>query len=298
MKFGINTWVWTASFEPANYSLLAGIREAGFDGLEVPIFDPATFAASAIRRESDKYGLRVNTVGIVPNGASLASPDPAERRKGRDHLKGCIRAAAEAGAQVHAGPVYSPVGFFTGNRRTPDEWSAAVDSWRELAPVAEECGVDIGIEPLNRFETYFLNTVADGVAFCAEIGHPRVGLLVDTFHCNIEEKSIGVAIRHAAPWIRHLHASENDRGIPGSGNVNWPEYVDAVAEIGYDRWMTIESFGSAIGEMSSAASIWRDLAPTPDSIAFDGLRFLKAETEKTRKQHVIERLSAGSLTVV
>jgi D-psicose/D-tagatose/L-ribulose 3-epimerase len=283
MKFGINTWIWTASFEPANYSLLPRISEAGFNGIEVPIFDPVTFDAAGIRREADKYGLRVNTVGIVPNGASLASPDAAQRAKGREHLAGCIKAAAEAGAQTHAGPVYSPVGYFTGTRRTADEWSAAVDCWRELAEVAGKYNLDVGIEPLNRFETYFLNTVADGVAFCKEVGHPRIGLLVDTFHCNIEEKSVGAAIRLAAPWIRHLHASENDRGIPGSGNVNWPEYFDAVAEIGYDRWITIESFGSTIGEMSSAASIWRDLAPTPDSIAFDGLKFLQAETAARNK---------------
>lgn len=144
-----------------------------------------------------------------------------------------------------------------------------------MGSAVSESGIEIAIEPLNRFETYFLNTAADGAAFCDAIGHPMIGLLLDTFHANIEEKSIGPALKHAGRHLKHLHACENDRGTPGTGNVNWPEFFTTVAEIGYDGWMTIESFGFHIRELSAASSVWRDLAPTPQSIAFDGIHFLR-----------------------
>src|SRR5262249_54378067 len=153
-----------------------------------------------------------------------------------------------------------------------------VESWQRLAPYAVAARVEIGIEPLNRFETYFLNTSADGAAFCQAVGHPSVGLLVDTFHANIEEKSIARPLRAARPHPKHLHTCENDRGIPGTGQVAWPEFFATIAELGYDRWLTIESFGFAAGALSAAAAIWRDLAPTPEAIAFDGIRFLRGCT--------------------
>ena len=112
---------------------------------------------------------------------------------------------------------------------------------------------------------------------CEQIGDPAIGILFDTFHANIEEKSPEDAVRHAAPYLKHLHTCENDRGVPGSGHVAWREFFAAVAGIGYDRWLTIESFGFAQGALSAAAAIWRDLASTPDAIAFDGVAFLRAQ---------------------
>lgn len=276
MKFGVNTLIWDASFEPRHFDLLPTLKEAGFDGVEIPIFNPATFDAAAFRKEVEKCGLECTSVSIVPAGSGLGRDDIAERRKAQTHIKDCIQAAAEAGASLLSGPLYSPVGFFTGKRRTADEWSYAVEGWRELAPIAAEHDVQIGLEPLNRFETYFLTTAAEGAAFCYAVGHPSVGLLIDTFHANIEEKSIGGALKQAGRHLKHLHTCENDRGTPGTGNVNWPEFFAAIDEIGYDGWLTIESFGFHIAELASAAAIWRDLAPAPEAIAFEGLKFLKA----------------------
>jgi D-psicose/D-tagatose/L-ribulose 3-epimerase len=179
------------------------------------------------------------------------------------------------GADLLSGPLYSPVGYFTGRRRTQDEWKWAVESWQQLAGTAADARLEIGLEPLNRFETYFLNTVGDAAAFCDQVGHPGIGLLVDTFHANIEEKAIGEALRLAAPHLKHVHTCENDRGIPGSGHVAWAELFAAVHEVGYNRWLTIESFGFSLGPLSAAASIWRDIAPTPDAIAFEGVKFLR-----------------------
>jgi D-psicose/D-tagatose/L-ribulose 3-epimerase len=175
-----------------------------------------------------------------------------------------------------AGPLYSPVGYLSGVRRTTDEWKRAVAGYQEIGPVLVQHGFHIALEPLNRFETYFLNTTADGFQLCKEIGHTHAGLLWDTFHANIEEKDIAAALRLGGPFLKHVHTCENDRGTPGSGHVDWKGVFAALRDLQYDGWLTIESFGFALGDIAAAASIWRDLAPTPDEIAWKGIEFLKA----------------------
>jgi D-psicose/D-tagatose/L-ribulose 3-epimerase len=277
MKIGCNTFLWGVHFGPDQFHRLPKIKEWGFDGIEFSVLDPQHLPAAAIRRELERAGLESTAVSVVPGGMHLGSSDADVRKRSQAHIKACILATAEAGSKLLSGPMYSPVGYLTGVRRTADEWKWAVESWQTLAPVAAASGVEIGIEPLNRFETYFLNTAADGAKFCDAVGHPSVGLLFDTFHANIEEKTVGDALRSAAPHLKHLHTCENDRGTPGSGHVAWNEFFATLKSIGYDRWMTIESFGFALGELSAAAAIWRDLAPTVDSIAFDGVTFLRAQ---------------------
>jgi D-psicose/D-tagatose/L-ribulose 3-epimerase len=277
MKIGANTFLWGVHFGPADFHRLPQIKEWGFDGIEFAVLDPQNLPATAIRRELERVGLDATGVSVIPGGMHLGSSDAAVRTRTKEHIAACIKQTAEAGAALLSGPMYSPVGYLTGVRRTPDEWKWAVDSWQALAPVAADAGVEIGIEPLNRFETYFLNTAADGATFCDAIGHPSIGLLFDTFHANIEEKTVGDALRSAAPHLKHLHTCENDRGTPGTGHVAWTEFFETVKSIGYDRWMVIESFGFALGELSAAAAIWRDLAPTVDSIASDGVKFLRAQ---------------------
>jgi D-psicose/D-tagatose/L-ribulose 3-epimerase len=174
-----------------------------------------------------------------------------------------------------AGPLYSPVGYKPA-RRTDGEWTRVVDGYRELGGVLGSHEVSIAIEPLNRFETHFLNTATDGVRLCDEIAHPNVGLLFDTFHANIEEKNIAVACRASARHLKHVHISENDRGIPGTGHVPFAEVLQVLREIGYDGWLNIESFSSRIPDLSAATSIWRDLAPSPEAIAFEGIQRLKS----------------------
>ena len=278
MKYGVNAFIWTAEFDGSDAAMLPRMREAGFDGVEVPIFDPARFQAAAIRRAMEENGLECTVCSVLSGGTSLVSEDAAVRRRTREHLAGCIRAVAEAGANLLVGPLYSPVGFMTGQRRSADQWKWVVECWQELGPVLERHGVTIALEPLNRFETFFLNTAADAAALCDEIGHPRVGCLIDTFHANIEEKDVAQAYRTVARHLKHVHTCENDRGTPGTGHVDWPGVFQALREIGYDGWLTIESFGFALGGISAAASIWRDIAPTPEAIAFEGIRFLRSNT--------------------
>ena len=277
MKFGVHAFIWTADYSPADEGILPAIREYGFDGVELPLFEPAKFPAAEIRRGLEKAGLECTVSAVLLPGQSLLSDDAGVRKATRSHLEACIKSVAEVGANLLVGPLYSPVGYLPGRRRTEDEWKWAVEAYQSLGPVLASNQVSLALEPLNRFETYFLNTQADGVALVEEVNHPHVGLLVDTFHANIEEKDVAGAFRTAGRWIKHVHTCENDRGTPGTGHVDWPGVFGALREIGYDGWLTIESFGFAVGGISAAASIWRDLAPTADSIASEGVRFLKKQ---------------------
>ena len=223
MKFGVNTFIWTANFDRSNLPLLPAIKAAGFDGVEVPLFEPSQFAAADIRRGLADNGLECTICSILTGGLNMISEDAAVREKTRVHMQDCAKAAAEVGAKIIAGPLYSPVGLMTGRRRTGDEWKRAVECYQSIGPTLSEYGVTIAIEPLNRFETYFLNTAADAVALCDAIGHPNVGILFDTFHANIEEKNVADAYRTVGAAFearthmreRSRHSGHGSRGLAG-----------------------------------------------------------------------------------
>jgi D-psicose/D-tagatose/L-ribulose 3-epimerase len=275
MKYGVNTFIWTASFTRENLPLLPEIKRHGFDGVEVPLFRPSEFATADIAKGLAENGLECTICSVLTGGLSMISEDAAVRRQTHVHMEDCVKTAADVGAKIMAGPLYSPVGYLPGRRRTADEWRWAVDCYQSLGPVLQQYGVTIAIEPLNRFETYFLNTAQDAAALCDQIGHPNVGVLFDTFHANIEEKDIAQGYRTVGRHLKHVHTCENDRGIPGTGHVEWKSVFQALHDLKYDGWLTIESFGFALGELSAAASIWRDIAPTPESIAYEGVKFLR-----------------------
>lgn len=275
MKFGVNTFIWSATYNNTVSALLPLIKERGFDGVEVPIFEPAEFPASAIRRDTEANGVECTVCSVLLPGRSLIGDDADVRRKTVVHLRDAIKAVADAGSRILAGPLYCPVGYLPGRRRTTNEWNRAVEGYQSLIATLEDNNVTLAIEPLNRFETFFLNTAADAATLCDQVGHPNVGILFDTFHANIEEKDIAAGYRTVGQHLRHVHTCENDRGTPGSGHVEWDSVFQALRELRYDGWLTIESFGVALGDLSAAASIWRDIERTPESIAFDGIQFLK-----------------------
>ena len=277
MRLGVNMFIWSAEFGPSNFDLLPRIKEAGFDGIEVPLFDPAAFKAAEIRKAAAACDLAVTVCSIIPRGFNLVSDDAALRKRTEQHLRDAIAQTAEVGARLMDGPLYAPVGYLPGRRRTDDEWKWAVEGYQAVTGVLDSHDVTLAIEPLNRFETFFLTTAADTAAMCDAVGHPRVGVAFDTFHANLEEKHIGDAVRLVGRHLKHVQISENDRGTPGSGHVAWAELFKALGDVGYDAWLTIESFGPNLGDFSSAVCIWRDIEPAPESIAFDGLAFLKRQ---------------------
>jgi D-psicose/D-tagatose/L-ribulose 3-epimerase len=275
MKFGVTTFVWAAEFGPSHFYILPQVKAAGIDSIEVPIFQPQEFPAAEIRKNATANGLECTTCTVVMEGLSPISGDAEERRKARVNLKEKIQVAAEVGSHILAGPIYSSVGYLPGRRRTDDEWKWVVEAYQSVGDTLVANGVTLAIEPLNRFETFFLNTAADAAALCDQVGHPNVGILFDTFHANIEEKNIAAGIRKVGKHLKHLHACENDRGTPGSGHVEWEAVFQALRDLKYDGWTVMESFGFAQGVMSAAASIWRDIEPSPEMVPFDGIRFLR-----------------------
>lgn len=278
MKIGVNTFIWSAGFDRSNLPLLPRIKAWGFDGVEVPLFRPEQFLASDIRKGVEASGLECTICSALVGGLSLISDDADVLKKTRVFFRDAVKAAAEVGATIIAGPLYAPLGYLPGRRRTADEWKRVVEEYRSLGDTLVAHGVTIAIEPLNRFETFFLNTAADAAALAADINHPNVGVLLDTFHANIEEKRIGDGYRTVGRHLKHVHACENDRGIPGSGHVEWPDVFQALREVKYDGWLTIESFGFALPDISAAAAIWRDIESSPELIASEGVKFLRRHT--------------------
>lgn len=275
MKLGVNTFIWTSEFTPAHLDLLPRIKAAGFDGVELPVAQPGTFRTTEVRRALEANGLACTVCSVILQEFNLVGADADLRRRTQQHVRDVVKVAADLGATLVDGPLYSPVGYLPGRRRTDDEWKWAVEGYQAVVPALDANGITLAIEPLNRFETYFLNTAADATALCDAVGHDRVGVAFDTFHASIEEKNIAEACRRVGRHLKHVQISENDRGTPGSGHVNWGALFDVLADLKYDAWLTIESFGPNLGAFSSAVCIWRDIEPNPESIAFDGLTFLR-----------------------
>jgi len=211
----------------------------------------------------------------MPPDQNPISENKSVRAKGIEHLRRALDMCGILGCDVLAGPVYSPVGHIVGRPRNDDEWKWAAGALRAAAEHADTVGVDIAVEALNRFETYFLNTIGDACALARDVGHPRLKVMMDTFHANIEEKNIPRAFESAGGLAGHVHISENDRGVPGTGHIPYPAVFGALKKIGYDRWLVIESFSSTVKEIASAASIWRAISPSKEAVAVEGLAFIK-----------------------
>ncbi|MGQ9604765.1 MAG: sugar phosphate isomerase/epimerase family protein [Thermogutta sp.] len=276
MRFGMNLLMWTDTLNDACLPLLDEVKELGFDIVELPVFDldnDANYRKWAKRM--DELGLGRTATAIRGPEENPISPDPAVRRKGIEANKRNLDCCALLGAEIMAGPFHSALGLFSGRGPTEDEWKWGVDAMREVAEHAEKVGVTLGVEYLNRFECYFLNTAADGARFCRDVNHPRCKMMFDTFHSHIEEKSIPEAIRALKDHLVHVHISENDRSTPGSGNVRWDAVFDTLREIGYDNTMVVEAFGLALEKLIPATKIWRRMYQNERQLASDALRFMK-----------------------
>lgn len=275
VKYGLNLLVYTAAFTKDEVDLVKKAADMGYDGVEVLFADLSILDAAATRRacEAAKMGLTACCV-MVPE-ANPCSPDPEVRKAAVARLKQMVDICAEMGGEAVAGPLYSPVRHLTGKAPTDDEKKWCADVLRAAAEHADNAKVDMAIEPLNRFETYVATTIADATALARSVGHPRLKVQVDTFHGNIEEKDTAAAIRACGPMVGHFHASESDRGVPGTGQVRWREVFRALKDIQYGRWITIESFATGILDLCAAACIWRPIYDTADGLAKDGLAFLK-----------------------
>ncbi|MDQ2804320.1 MAG: sugar phosphate isomerase/epimerase [Pseudomonadota bacterium] len=278
MKFGASTFIWASPFSNATFHLIDKAAEMGFDILEVCVEDPATIDPAAIRQRLTERKLSATVCGAFGPDRDLTSDDPAVRGNALGYIDRCTAIAAELGAPAVIGPMYAAVGktrmLEPAERRA--QWALAAEGVKQAADHAAKSGIKLGVEPLNRFETDLLNTVDQAMEFLRMVDRENVGLLIDTFHMNIEERDIPAAIRMAGDRVVEFHACANDRGTPGKDHQPWPEIVRALADIRYDGPVVIEAFTTEIKEIARAVSIWRQLAATQDAIAQDGLKFLHA----------------------
>jgi D-psicose/D-tagatose/L-ribulose 3-epimerase len=281
MKYGMNLLLWTTHVTAEHFPLLAKIKKTGFDGVEIPLFQGDHAHYQRIGQELRNLGLGATAVCCCGPDTNPISPDVGVRKKASEHLKWAIEMTAALGGTVLAGPYHSAIGVFSGAGPTQAERQCAVEVLRGAAEEAKKNKVLLTIEYLNRFECYFLTTAAEARSLVLEVAHPSFRMMYDTFHANIEEKDIAKAILSAGEVIGHVHISENDRGTPGTGHVQWAETFKALKQIRYDGWMTIESFGRALPDLAAATKVWRDLFPNAEEVYTKGLAFVKANVEKS-----------------
>jgi D-psicose/D-tagatose/L-ribulose 3-epimerase len=275
MKTGMNLLLWATHVTAEHFPIIAKLKNAGFDGVEIPIFDGDDNHYKAIRKELDNQGLACTTVGLMMPDSNPISPDASVRKAAVERFRRLIGWSAILGAEILAGPFHSPLGVFSGTGPNEDEKKHAADVLRQAADLAQKAGLRLAIEYLNRFECYFLTTAAETRALVKRVDHPHFRMMYDTFHANIEEKNVAQTIASIADSFIHVHISENDRGTPGTGMVHWDETFKALRKIGYDGWLVIESFGRALPDLAAATKVWRDLFPSAEEVYTQGLRFMK-----------------------
>ena len=275
MKTGMNLLLWTTHVTEELFPLIAKLKQTGFDGVEIPLFEGDANHYKKIAAELKKQGLGCTTVTVVGPEANPISPDAAVRKAAVERHKWAIEMTAIMGGENLCGPYHSPLAVFSGTGPTEDERKRAADVLRQSAEIAQQHKVMLCIEYLNRFECYFLTTAAQAKDLVQRVKHPHFKTMYDTFHANIEEKNPTTAIKGLAPHFGHVHISENDRGTPGTGMVHWDESFKALRETNYDGWLVIEAFGRALPALAAATKVWRDLFPSPEEVYTQGLRFMK-----------------------
>jgi D-psicose/D-tagatose/L-ribulose 3-epimerase len=279
MKVGMNLLLWTGHVTEEHVPILRALKAEGFDGVEVPVFEPSDTAHYAqLGSILDDIGLERTAVALIPDEAhSPISPDAAARQGGVDHLTRVIDCCEALGAQALVGPWFQPLGVFSGVGPTPAEAERCAGVHRAIAPLARAAGLTCALEPLNRFECYLLNTCEQAGAYLDMLDEEGFGILYDTFHAHIEEKDPLAALRTA--WdkgqIGHVHISENDRGTPGRGHAKIRETIAELKALGWQGWLTIEAFGSALPELAAATRVWRPFFASEEEVYSEGQRHIR-----------------------
>ena len=281
MRFGINLYLWTDDMHDGLMPVLERLKEIGYDGVEVPIFDLDHAKWARWARRLDAIGLRRTANTVIAAEHNPLSPDPAVQVAAYEHMQQVIDCCAAVGSSLLCGPHQVALGVFTGRGVTDEEWQRCVYHLRRVAEYAADAGVVLAEEVVNRFELYHLNTLEQAIRCIDEVDHPNCRIHLDTFHAHIEEKDPAAAIRRAASRIAHVHISENDRGVPGTGGVAWDSTFAALHDIGYDGWLTVEAFGNFLPNLAAATKIWRKLFDSEDELAADAYAFLTENWERT-----------------
>ena len=268
-KYGVNLLLWTSCFTEKDLYLIKKVKELGCDVVEIPIFNPEEFSSESVKSELEKYNLEACVCYGCEIDSDIASLDNKVRQKGIERFKQAIDHTNTIGAKKIGGVVYKAGGIFTGSAPTQAEWNHSANSMRIIARYANQFNISIYVEQINRYETYFINTTEDALKYCLDVGEPNIQVLLDTHHLILEELNIYDAIIMAGKRLGHFHTSENNRGIPGTGQVDWLSVYRALKNINYSGWLVIESFYIGFG------NIWKPLAKSPEFLITEGLKNLK-----------------------
>jgi len=275
MQCGINLLLWTDRLHDGMLPVLEMLKGQGWDGVEVPIHD-LTLDYKAWGKRLNDLDLRRTASTIRTAADNPISADPKIRAAAVEATRRTLDCCHSLGAENLIGPIHSALSQFTGRQASDDEWKWGVDSMRQVAEHADAAGVTIGVEYINRFESYFLTCAADAIRLVKEVNHPRFRMMYDTFHANIEEKDPIAALGQSAPYLVEVHISENDRGTPGQGHVPWPQTFAALKEVHFDGWLVCEAFGMALPAIQGATKIWRRMFDSEEQLARDALAHIKA----------------------
>ncbi len=280
LKYAVHAYAWTSSWNSDSLDIIGHAKQIGFDLIEIPLMELEHIDPKAIRERANAVGLGVCASTACSEKNDLTGEDKDTRNRGVEYLKKCVEATSEMGATLFTGVAYSAIGRKIDSM--PDEryWNRAADCMREIARFAQNFGITIGIEPINRYETFLINTCRQALKLKAMIDEPNVAIHLDAYHMNIEETDFYHPTLEAADDLCHYHLSESHRGTPGTGTVDWDEIYRALAEIGYDGIVGLESFCAPSDAMRAATCIWRKLAPSSDQLLTEGLKYLKSLEKK------------------
>jgi D-psicose/D-tagatose/L-ribulose 3-epimerase len=276
MKIGFNLLLWTINVEDRHLPILEDLKKTGYDGVEVPVFGGETGQFQALGGRLSDMGLERTAVSaLTSTDVNPLDTNPAVRAKAVDFMRSVLDGCAALGASRVVGPMHSVLGHFSGSGPTEDEKKRCVEFCQQVGEHAESTGVIVNLEALNRFECYFVNTMQDLQAHVERVNHPYIRGMYDTFHCNIEEKvPIGAIAKHTMA-IDHVHISENDRGTPGRGHIDFGATFKALKAVKYDGWLTIEAFGRGLVELAAATKVWRDFFPDPKQVYQEGFTVIR-----------------------
>ncbi len=281
MKIGFNLLLWTSYVTEKEYPLFEKVKKAGYDGVEIPVTHGTVEEYNKMGRAVADQGLEATvTINILDEEHNPISPNPEHRKGGLEYMKWSVDCARELGANLICGPFYQVVGVFSGEGPTEEEKQRAAEVHRAAADYAAGAGIVFAVEPLNRFECYFLNTVDDTASYARMVDRPNFFIMYDAFHANIEEKDPVGCITRNMDMIKHVHTSENDRGAPGKGHNDWKGIFSALKKGGYDGWLTIEAFGRLLPDFAVATRTWRDHFASPEEVLVEGGRFLREQWEE------------------
>lgn len=278
MKIGIHAYEWCSEWNNNTLSIIDRTKEYGFDFLEIPLMVIDKFDAKAVKARLDKVGIEAVTSTVLLGETDITSDDPAIRKKGVAYLKRCVDATRDIGSDSFSGVIYSQ--YLKPAKRAPteDTWKYAADCLGEVARYAKPYGINLGCEPVTRYESYLLNTCEQAIRLIDLVGEDNVKVHLDTYHMNVEERSFYEATKLAKGRLMHYHMCENDRGIPGTGHVDWDGIFRALSENDYHGRIGMEGFSDVTDNMSTW--VWRKLAPDGDTFVRQGLAFLRSMAKK------------------